>query len=88
MASSSHNTFEGVDDEDFDQYFDQHFDQYFDQTFKNFPINYGDQDNKGEEGKNEFISKQIVKKVMYVYGMIISVKLQCILKIYSNDNLE
>ena len=43
---------------------------------------------KWKEGKNEFISKEIVKKAMYVYGMIISVKLQHILKIYSDDDLE
>ena len=40
MTSSSHNTFEGVDDESFDQYFDQHFDQ----TFENLTIIYGDQE--------------------------------------------
>ena len=33
MASSSHNTFEGVDDQNFDHYFDQYFDQYYDQCF-------------------------------------------------------
>ena len=38
--------------------------------------------------KNEFISKEIVKPVIYVYGMIISVKLQRILKIYFDDVLE
>ena len=36
---------------------------------------------KVEEEKNEFISKEIVKKAMLVYGMIISVKLQRILQI-------
>ena len=40
MASSSHNTFERVDDESFDDYFDQ----YFDQTMENLAINYGDQE--------------------------------------------
>ena len=44
--------------------------------------------NKGKKEKNELISKEIMKKVMYVYGMIISVKLQLILKIYSDDVLE
>ena len=38
MASSSHNTFEGVDDETFDQYFDQYFEQRFYQAFENFSI--------------------------------------------------
>ena len=44
MASSSHNTFDGVDDESFDDYSDRYFDQYFDQTLKNLAINYGDQE--------------------------------------------
>ena len=37
------------------------------------------------EEKNDFISKEIVKKAMNVYGMIISVKCQRILKIISDD---
>uniref|UniRef100_A0A0D3DQQ1 DDE Tnp4 domain-containing protein n=1 Tax=Brassica oleracea var. oleracea TaxID=109376 RepID=A0A0D3DQQ1_BRAOL len=41
--------------------------------------------NKGKKEKNELISKEIVKKAMYVYGMIISVILQRILKIISDD---
>ena len=44
MASSSHNTFEDVDDGSFDQYFDDYFDQQFDQTFENLAINYGHQE--------------------------------------------
>ena len=42
---------------------------------------------KEKEGKNEFISREIVKKATYVYGMIISVKLQHTLTIYSDDDL-
>ncbi|XP_048599813.1 uncharacterized protein LOC125579944 [Brassica napus] len=48
MASSSHNTFEGVDDDSFDQYFDQYHDQHFDQSFENLTTASGDQ---GEERK-------------------------------------
>ena len=44
--------------------------------------------NEGKKEKNELISKEIVRKAMYVYGMIISVKLQRILKIISDDVLE
>ena len=84
MASSSQNTFDESLDDDFDEIFDQHFDQAFD----NLVIHYGDQKNKGEEGKNEFISKEIVKKAMFIYVMIISVILQHILIIYSDDDLE
>ena len=43
---------------------------------------------KVEEEKNEFISKEIVKKAMLVYGMIISVKLQRTRTIYSDDVFE
>ena len=43
---------------------------------------------RGWKGKNVFISKETVKHAIYVYGMIISVKLQRILKIYSGDDLE
>ena len=43
---------------------------------------------EGRQGKNEFLSKETVKKAISGYGMIISVTLQRILKIYSNDNLE
>uniref|UniRef100_A0A0D3AXG9 DDE Tnp4 domain-containing protein n=1 Tax=Brassica oleracea var. oleracea TaxID=109376 RepID=A0A0D3AXG9_BRAOL len=46
MVSSSHNTFEGVDDDNFDQYHDQHFDQ----SFENFTNVLGDQ---GEERKRK-----------------------------------
>ena len=52
--------------------FDEYFDEYFDQTMKNLAINYGDQEVEKKEEKNEFISKEIVKKAIYVYGMIIS----------------
>ena len=47
MTSSSHNTFEGVDDESFDQYFDQHFEQ----TFENLAENYGDQQEERKRWK-------------------------------------
>ena len=47
MASSSHNTFEEVDDESFDNYFDQ----YFDQTFENLAIDYGAQREEKKERK-------------------------------------
>ena len=80
MASSSHNTFEGVDDESFDQYFDQHFDQ----AFQNFAIASGAQ----EERKKRIYIKRNREKAMYVYGTIISVKLQLILIISSGDDLE
>ena len=86
MASSSFNTFEGVDDESFDQYFDHHFDQQFEKTFENFSI--GDHGEERKRRKKELISKEIVKKAISVYGMIISVKLQYTLKIFSDDNLE
>ncbi|XP_048609298.1 uncharacterized protein LOC111205433 [Brassica napus] len=53
MASSSHNTSEGVDDFDqyFDQYCDQYFDQYFDQTFEDMCINHGDQEDTRKKRK-------------------------------------
>ena len=38
--------------------------------------------------KNEFTSKENMKKAMYVYGMIISAILPHILKIYSDDDFE
>ena len=41
-----------------------------------------------KEERNELISKEIVKKTMYIYGMIISVKLRRILNIISDDILE
>ena len=49
MASSSHNTFEGVDD--FDQYFDQYCNQYFDQTFEDLCINHDDQEDTRKKRK-------------------------------------
>lgn len=60
MASASHNTFEGSDDEYFDQYFDQHFDK----TFENFTIDYDNQEEARKTRKKKFISKGIVKKVI------------------------
>ncbi|WZY73765.1 hypothetical protein YC2023_006005 [Brassica napus] len=47
MASSSRNTFEGVDDETFDNYFDQYF-----ETMENLAINYGDQEVERNKRKN------------------------------------
>ena len=38
--------------------------------------------------KNEFLSREIGKKAISGYGMIISATLQHILKIYSDDGLE
>ena len=80
MASSSHNNFEGL--------FDENFDQFFDQTFDNLINDNGDQENERKTRKKEFLSKEIVRKAIYVYGMIISVTLQHILKIYSDNDLE
>ena len=49
MASSSHNTFEGVDD--FDQYYNQYCNQYFDQTFEDLCINHDDQEDTRKKRK-------------------------------------
>ena len=43
---------------------------------------------KGKKEKNKLISKEIVKKAMFVYGMIISVKLRRIPTISSADVFE
>ena len=57
-------------------------DEFIDQAFENFTIG-------GAKKKNyELISKEIVKKGIFVYGMIISVILQRILIIYSDDVFE
>ena len=77
MASSSH--------KDFEDSFDETFNQYFEQTFENLII---DQEDERMTRKNEFLSKEIVKKAISGYGMIISVTLQHIPKIYSDDDLE
>ena len=82
MASSSQNPFE----ESLDDTFDQYFDQYVDQTLENLTV--GNQEEARKQRKNELISKEIVKKGIFIYGMIISVKLQRILKISSDDILE
>uniref|UniRef100_A0A0D3EBJ8 DDE Tnp4 domain-containing protein n=1 Tax=Brassica oleracea var. oleracea TaxID=109376 RepID=A0A0D3EBJ8_BRAOL len=47
MASSSHNLFEGSDDDTCDDYFDQ----YFDQTFKNFTIDYANEEEERKKRK-------------------------------------
>ena len=49
MASSSHNTSEGVDDE--------RFDQHFDQAFDNLAINYGDQEERKRRKKRVHIEQ-------------------------------
>ena len=84
MASSSHHNLKGSLDETFDESFDQHFDQ----TFGNLCNVYGDQEDERKTGEKEFSSKEIVKKAISGYGMIISVTLQHIQKIYSDDDLE
>ena len=43
---------------------------------------------KGGQGKNECLLKEIVKKAICDYGMIISVIVQHILKIFFDDGLE
>ena len=53
-----------------------------------FPLIMVFKKKKGKEGKNEFISREIVKKATYIHGMIISIKLQHTLTIYSDDDLE
>ena len=72
MASSSHNPFDGSIDKS-----NGSFDEYFDRTFENLFIDPGNREDgrKKRKERNEFISKEIVKKIIYVYGMIISVKL-------------
>ena len=84
MTSSSQNTL----DESFDDAFDEVFDQHFDQAFENFTLHGDQEERRKKREKNELISKEIVKKAIFVYGMIISVKLQRILIIFSDDVLE
>ena len=87
MASSSQNTFDESSDDTFDdifdQKFDEKFDQFFDQAFENLNI-------RGAQKKEnpELILKEIVKKGIFIYGMIIYVILQRILIIYSDDVFE
>ena len=84
MASSSSHI--NVD-ESLDDAFDELFDQHFEQAFEEFKI-HGDQEERKKKEKNELISKEIVKKDIIVYGMIISMKLPHILKISSDNILE
>ena len=88
MASSSQNTFDESSDDTFDdifdQKFDEKFDQFFDQAFENLNISGGQKKKKTPE----LISKEIMKKGIFIYGMIISVILQRILIIYSDDVFE
>ena len=60
MASSSHNTSEGVDDFDqyFDQYCNQYFDQNFDQTFEDMCINHGDQEDTRKKKKKTSLHRK------------------------------
>ena len=80
MTSFSHNTFERAIYETFDQRCDQ--------TFENLINDHGDQEDEMKTRKNEFLSNEIVKKAISGYGMIISVTLQHILKIFSDEDLE
>ena len=86
MASSQNNLDEAFDDA-FDDAFDELFDQDFEKAFDNFTIQ-SDQEEQRKKRKNELISKDILKKGIFVYEIIISVKLQRILKISSDDVLE
>ena len=43
---------------------------------------------KGKQRKNEFSSRETMKQVIFVYGMIISVKRRHIKKTYSDDDSE
>ena len=51
MASSSHNTFDGSNNDTFDQYFDQQLDQHFEQAFEKCSIDFGDQEEQGKKRK-------------------------------------
>ncbi|WZZ61720.1 hypothetical protein YC2023_061827 [Brassica napus] len=86
MTSSSFNTFEGVDDEIFDQYFDDYFDQQFDQTLENLSI--GNEEDQRKKRKKRIHIERNREEGDVRYGMIISVKLQHILKIYFDEDLE
>ena len=88
MASSSHNNLDESFDQIFDDTFDQIVDQHFDQTFENLMVHGDKEEARKKRKKNEPTSKEIEKKVIYVYGTIISVKLRRILKIFSDDGLE
>ena len=77
MASFSHN-----------DSLDETFDQYFDQTFENLVNAHGDQENERKTRKKKFLSNEIARKTISGYGMIISVTLQHIQIIYSDDDLE
>uniref|UniRef100_A0A0D3C0S7 DDE Tnp4 domain-containing protein n=1 Tax=Brassica oleracea var. oleracea TaxID=109376 RepID=A0A0D3C0S7_BRAOL len=50
-SSSSQNTFEGLEDENFDQKFDEYFDQHFDQTFENLFIHHQPQEGERRRRK-------------------------------------
>jgi len=82
MASSSQDPFDS-----FDAAVDDAFDDLFEQAFENISIHVDQEEQKKRE-KNELISKDIVKKGTFIYGMIISVKLQLIRIISSDDVLE
>ena len=71
-----------------DEAFDQYFDHQFDQAFEKLCNTFGDQTKRRKTRKKEFLSKETVKKAISGYGMVISVMLQPILKIYSDNDLE
>ena len=75
MASSSDNNLEDSFDETFNQYLHSR-------------IWLSMKKMKGGQEKNECLSKEIAKKAIFVYGMIISVIVQHILKMFSDDGLE
>ena len=78
MASFSENNFEDS--------LDDYFNQYFNQAFETLSMRHQEEGRK--QKKNGLISKDIVKKGTFVYGLTISVKRQHILKISSDDDLE
>ena len=84
MASSSHKTLEGSIDETLINILIKNLIK----QLRIYPLSMLRKKNAEKKEKNELISKEIVKKGIFVYGMIISVKFQRILKISSDDVLE
>ena len=86
MASSSEDTYghqQAFEDNE------DSFDEAFDQAFENVCNTYGHQEGqKKKQEKYENLSNETVKKTISGYGIIISVTLPHILKIYSDDDLE
>ena len=58
MASSSHNTFDGSNNDTFDQYFDQQLDQHFEQAFEKCSIDFGDQEEQRKKEKKNLYRKK------------------------------